>query len=59
MRILMERGHHRFVNLPDLLVGAVAEIEEFTVMHHDADFDRISEVTGQPSQWVVEAGTVS
>ncbi len=58
-QLLMERGHHRSVKLPDLLVGAVAEIEGFTVTHYDADFDRISEVTGQPSQWVVEAGTVS
>jgi predicted nucleic acid-binding protein len=58
-QLLMERGHHRSVKLPDQLVGAVAEIEGFTVMHYDADFDRISEVTGQPSRWVVQAGTVS
>lgn len=58
-QLLMEHGHHRGVKLPDLLVGAVAEIEGLTVMHYDADFDRIAEVTGQPSQWVVEAGTVS
>lgn len=58
-QLLLEGGHHRSVKLPDLLVGALAEIEGFTVMHYDADFDRISEVTGQPSQWVVEAGTVS
>lgn len=36
-----------------------AEIEGLAVIHYDADFDRIAEVTGQPSQWVVEAGTVS
>lgn len=58
-QLLMERGHHRSMKLPDLLVGAVAEIEGLTVMHYDADFDRISDVTGQPSQWVVEAGAVS
>lgn len=32
-QLLMERGHHRSVKLPDLLVGAVAEMEGFTVMH--------------------------
>lgn len=56
---LMGTGHHRAVKLPDLLVAAVAEVEGLTVMHYDADFDRIAEVTGQPTQWVVEAGTVS
>ncbi len=56
---LMRTGHHRAVKLPDLLVAAVAEVEGLTVMHYDADFDRIAEVTGQPTQWVVEAGTVS
>jgi predicted nucleic acid-binding protein len=55
----MERGHHRSVRLPDLLVAAVAETEGLTVMHYDADFDRISEITGQPSTWVVEAGTIA
>lgn len=56
---LMETGHHRAVKLPDLLLAAVAEVEGLTVMHYDADFDRIAEITGQPTQWVVEAGTVS
>lgn len=56
---LMDTGHHRAVKLPDLLVAAVAEVEGLTVMHYDADFDRIAEITGQPTQWVVEAGTVS
>jgi predicted nucleic acid-binding protein len=56
---LMERGHHRSVRLPDLLVAAVAETEGLTVMHYDADFDRISDITGQPSTWVVEAGTIA
>ena len=56
---LMGTGHHRAVKLPDLLVAAVAEVEGLTVMHYDADFDRIAEITGQPTQWVVEAGNVS
>jgi len=56
---LMDRGHHRAVKLPDLLVAAVAEVEGLTVMHYDADFDRIAEVTDQPTRWVVETGSVS
>ncbi|TVR35612.1 MAG: PIN domain nuclease, partial [Nitriliruptor sp.] len=30
-----------------------------TVLHYDADFDRIATVTEQPVEWVVPAGTVS
>lgn len=44
--------------IPDLLVAAAAEELSATVLHYDADFDLISEVTGQSSQWVVPAGTV-
>lgn len=58
-RLLMARGHHRAVKLPELLVAAIAEVEGLSVIHHDADFDRIAEVTGQPVQWVVPAGSVA
>lgn len=56
---LMGVGHHRAVKLPDLLIAAVAEAEGLTVLHYDADFDRIHDITGQPVEWVVPAGTVS
>lgn len=56
---LMERGHHQAVKLPDLLVAALGETEGLTVLHYDADFDRIGEVTGQPTEWVVDPGVVS
>lgn len=56
---LLTIGHHRSVKLPDLLIAAVAEAEHLTLLHYDADFDRIGEVTGQPVQWVVPAGSVS
>ena len=44
--------------IPDLLVAAVAEEMGATVLHYDSDFDIISSVTGQPTEWVVPAGTV-
>jgi predicted nucleic acid-binding protein len=56
---LMNVGHHRAVKLPDLLIAAAAEAEGLTVLHYDADFERINGVTGQPVEWVVSAGTVS
>ena len=57
--LLATRSQHRSVPLPDLLVAACAERGGLTVLHYDADFDRIAEVTGQPVQWVVAQDTVS
>ena len=46
-------GQHRGVALPDLLIAACAERLGLTVIHCDADFDLIAEVTGQPTVWAV------
>jgi predicted nucleic acid-binding protein len=51
---LAERGHHRAASIPDLLVAAIAERSELTVLHVDKDFDLIAEVTGQPVERLVE-----
>ncbi|MGH3095307.1 MAG: hypothetical protein ACRDMV_04830 [Streptosporangiales bacterium] len=42
-RALVERGQHRAVSIPDLLIAATAEAEGLTVWHYDADFDLIAE----------------
>jgi predicted nucleic acid-binding protein len=55
---LWHGGRIRAVGFPDLLVAAVAERERVTIVHYDADFDLIAEVTGQPQQWVVPRGSV-
>ncbi len=55
---LCARGQHRGVPISDLLIAAAAEHEALTVLHYDHDFDLIAEVTGQPTEWVVPAGTV-
>lgn len=44
--------------VPILLIAAVAEATSLTVLHYDADFDHIATVTGQPTQWIVERGSV-
>ena len=41
-------GRHRGVPPMDLLIAAVAEEHALPVMHDDAHFDLIAEVTGQP-----------
>lgn len=55
---LWQEGHMRAIPLPDLLVAAVAERHSVSVLHYDADYDRIATITGQPMHWVVERGTV-
>ena len=55
---LWTAGQMRTVPLPDLLIAAVAEQHGVTVVHYDADYDRIAAITGQPMQWVVARGTV-
>lgn len=50
--------YHRSVKIPDLLIGAVAEIAGATVWHYDGDFDRIAEVTGQPVKWIARRGSL-
>ncbi|HEX2064511.1 MAG TPA: PIN domain-containing protein [Acidimicrobiales bacterium] len=55
---LASTSAHRSVPLPDLLIAACAEAAALAVLHYDADYERISNVTGQPVQWVVPRGTV-
>ena len=55
---MLAAKHQRGRKLPDLLIAAAAEANGLTVLHYDADFDRIAAVTGQPCQWVVPSGSV-
>ncbi len=57
--MLAERSQHRAVPLPDLLIAACAEQAGLTVLHYDADFERIAKLTGQRVQWIVPRGSVS
>lgn len=57
--MLAERSQHRAVPLPDLLVAACAERAELTVLHYNADFDRVAALTGQAAQWIVPRGSVA
>jgi predicted nucleic acid-binding protein len=57
--MLAAKSHHRGVGPNDLLIAACAEVYKATILHYDRDFDIISEVTGQPSLWVVPPGSIS
>ena len=57
-RTLAQASQHRHFRLPDLIIAATAEIHGATVLHYDADYDRIARVTGQPTEWVAEKGSL-
>ena len=57
--LLAARSQHRSVPLPDLLIAACAEAAGLTVLHYDADYERIAGLTRQPVQWVVPPGSVA
>jgi predicted nucleic acid-binding protein len=54
---LARSGRHR-VPIPDLIIAAVAEASDLILLHYDHDYDLIAEVTRQPTEWVVERGSV-
>jgi predicted nucleic acid-binding protein len=46
--MLADLGQHRAPSIPDLLIAAVAELSQLTVLQIDKDYELIAEVTGQP-----------
>jgi predicted nucleic acid-binding protein len=54
---LLAAKHQRGRKVPDLLIAAAAEARNLSVLHYDADFDRIAAVTGQACEWIVTAGS--
>jgi predicted nucleic acid-binding protein len=57
-RELAAMSQHRHFRLPDLIIAATAELHGATVLHYDADYDRIAAVTGQPVEWVAPKGSL-
>lgn len=55
--LLAATAQHRSVSIPDLLVAATAERYSLTVLHYDGDYDRIAEITGQATTWIVPRGS--
>jgi predicted nucleic acid-binding protein len=58
--MLAHRGgmHQRQVKRVDLLVAAAASSADMAVLHYDADFDVIAEITGQPMRWIAPRGSL-
>jgi hypothetical protein len=56
--LMVRRGTHRAPSAADLVLAACAEQNGLTLLHYDADYDLIAEVTGQPVEWVVPQGSI-
>jgi len=57
-RILAQKSQ-RGRKIPDLIIAAVAEQLDLTLLHYDTDFDHIADITGQRSEWIIPAGQIS
>src|SRR5207248_9946554 len=55
---MLAAKHQRGRKVPDLLVAAAAEASGLTVLHYEADFDRIAAVTAQACRWIVLPGSI-
>jgi len=47
-------GHRRLI--PDLIIAATAELHGAEVLHVDANYDMVAEVTGQPMRRLFDPG---
>jgi predicted nucleic acid-binding protein len=56
---LSARGQLGTVPLPDLIIAAVAERHRVCVLHYDGDYERVAQITGQVTRWVVPEGSVT
>ncbi|RAY15266.1 VapC toxin family PIN domain ribonuclease [Actinomadura craniellae] len=55
---LTAHGRHRAPGPVDLLVAATADLHGVTLLHYDRDFDQITNVSGQATQWLAEPGAL-
>ncbi len=56
--LLARAGHHRGAKPVGLVIAAAAEAANLTVLHYDSDYNRIADVTRQPTEWVAPTGTL-
>lgn len=58
-RALVDSSRHRMVKISDLIIAAVAQRHNATVLHYDCDYEAIASITGQPVRWLVPPGTLT
>jgi predicted nucleic acid-binding protein len=57
--LLAGRSQHRGPTPMDLLIAAVAELHNLTLLHYDRHFEQIARVTGQPTEWLARPGSLA
>jgi len=57
-RSLARRGQHRGPTPVDLLIAAIAEVHEVTLLHYDRHFDLIARASGQEAEWLARRGSL-
>ena len=55
---LADRSQHRGPKPIDLLIAAIAETHDATLLHYDRHFDLIARATGQPAEWLARRGSL-
>lgn len=48
--LLAGLGHRRTPSVPDLMIAAITELAELSLLHVDKDFGLIAAVTQQPTE---------
>jgi predicted nucleic acid-binding protein len=56
--LIAQTGQHLSPAWWSLIVAAVAERHQVTLLHYSSDYDLIAKVTGQDTQWVVPEGSL-
>jgi predicted nucleic acid-binding protein len=56
--LLARAKRHRGAKPADLVIAAAAEAAGLAILHYDGDYDRIAEITRQPTEWVAPAGSL-
>jgi predicted nucleic acid-binding protein len=51
-------GQHGGATPVDLLIAAVAEVHDVTLLHYDRHFELIASATGQRTEWLARRGTL-
>ena len=55
---LTEKAQHRGPRPMDLLIAAVAKVNDTVLLHYDRHFDTIARMTGQPMEWLARKGSL-
>lgn len=56
--MLAAANAHRGAKPADLVIAAAAEAASLVVLHYDDGYDRISDLTGQPAEWIAAPGSL-